>query len=38
MYIKVTKNQKGEAYHHLVESYRVGIDPKPPASQTWPKP
>lgn len=24
MYIKVTKNQKGEAYHHLVESYREG--------------
>lgn len=22
MYIKVTKNQRGEAYHHLVESYR----------------
>jgi transposase len=24
MYIKITKNQKGEAYHHLVESYREG--------------
>ncbi len=24
MYIKTTKNQKGEAYHHLVESYREG--------------
>jgi hypothetical protein len=24
MYIKVTKNQMGEAYHHLVESYREG--------------
>lgn len=24
MYIRVTKNQRGEAYYHLVESYREG--------------
>src|SRR3972149_892106 len=24
MYIRITKNQRGEAYYHLVESYRDG--------------
>ena len=24
MYIKITKNQAGQAYYHLVESYRDG--------------